>query len=141
MNLLSLTLLPTVTTAVGATTPAPGGTDAAFLNGGSGKILWWTGAKWAGMTFTSGCVVNFGATPLAMQTFTIAENQAQSGGMVTAVARYIAVGSKDLDDMEMEDLVCQCDAPVGGFFQLTVSERSGCYLEGSFAITYTIVYT
>ena len=82
--------------------------------------------------------VDFGVTPLAEQTFSIANTDAVVGSKIMAVLAYDTPTGKDLDEIEMDDLVIKCGNATTGFFNMLIRSVDGSYLADKFKINYII---
>lgn len=80
--------------------------------------------------------VDFGATPVANGTFTITDNTITSASIVTASTAYDAPTSKDLDEIEMDDLIIRCGQATAGSFTMFIQTNCGSYLADKFKINY-----
>jgi len=82
--------------------------------------------------------VDFGATPVADATFTIADANAIVGSKIIAITAYDAPTGKDLDEIEMDKLIIVAGNATLGNFQMFIQSADGSYLEGKFKINYKI---
>lgn len=82
--------------------------------------------------------VDFGTTPLYEQTFSIANSLAAVGSKIIANIAYDAPTDKDLDEIEMDDLVIKCGNATTGFFDMLIRSVDGSYLADKFKINYII---
>lgn len=110
------------------------GTNIKTVNGstllGSGDL-----AVSASITQTE---VDFGTTPLAEKTFSITDAGAIVGSKITATVAYDAPTGKDLDEIEMDDLIIKCGNATAGFFDMLIRAVDGSYLSDKFKINYII---
>jgi hypothetical protein len=81
--------------------------------------------------------VDFGATPIAEQTFTVIDAEVSDTSQLIARQAYEAATGKDLDENEMDSLDIQC-APASGQFTLYIRSTDGSYLHDKFKINYLI---
>jgi hypothetical protein len=93
------------------------------------------GSAWGGISQTE---VDFGTTPLAEQTFTITDAAATIGSKIMATVAYDAPTGKDLDEIDMDDLVIKCGNATSGFFNMFIKSNDGSYLADKFKINYII---
>lgn len=82
--------------------------------------------------------VDFGATPIAQQTFSIADAGAVVGSKIIATVAYDAPTGKDLDEIEMDDLIIKCGNATAGFFDMLIRAVDGSYLADKFKVNYII---
>ena len=92
----------------------------------------------SGATNITQTEVDFGATPVAEATFTITDAAAIIGSKIIATLAYDAPTSKDLDEVEMDDLIIKCGNASAGFFEMFIRSVDGAYLSGKFKINYII---
>lgn len=93
----------------------------------------------SGATNITQVEVDFGTTPVAEATFTIADaNATFTGTKIIATLAYNAPTGKDLDEVEMDDLIIKCGNSTVGFFEMFIRSVDGSYLEGKFKINYII---
>ena len=82
--------------------------------------------------------IDFGTAPLAEQTFSISDANATVGSKITASLAYDAPTGKDLDELEMDDLIIKCGNATTGFFDMLIKSVDGSYLADKFKINYLI---
>ncbi len=92
----------------------------------------------SGSTSITQTEVDFGATPIAEQKFTITDAAATISSKIMATLAYDAPTSKDLDEVEMDDLIIKCGNATAGFFEMFIRAVDGSYLSGKFKINYII---
>lgn len=80
--------------------------------------------------------VDFGTTPVADGTFTITDNTVTSNSIIIASVAYLAPTSKDLDEVEMDDLIVRADQATAGSFSMYIKSADGSYLADKFKINY-----
>jgi hypothetical protein len=90
----------------------------------------------SGMVTAYQTEIDFGSTPVAEGTFTITNAAVAVGSYITAQVAYLAPTGKDLDEIEMDDLIIRCGSGAGTF-DMFVRAADGSYLEGKFKINYT----
>lgn len=81
--------------------------------------------------------VDFGTTPLSEQTFTITDANVTTSSHLIAELAYEAPTGKDLDELQMDELVVIC-APASGSFDMYIRSGDGSYLADKFKINYRI---
>jgi hypothetical protein len=93
-----------------------------------------------GASFQGGNVtqveVDFGSTPVDGTAFTITDNTVTSSSFITASLAYDAPTGKDLDEVEMDNLVIRCGTPTAGSFSMFIATADGSYLADKFKINY-----
>ena len=82
--------------------------------------------------------VDFGSTPLAEQIFTISDAAAIVGSKIVASLAYDAPTSKDLDELDMDDIIIKCGNATTGAFSMMIRSSDGSYLADKFKINYII---
>jgi hypothetical protein len=112
------------------------GTNIKTINGSS--VLGAGNLVVSGATSISQTEVDFGTTPLAEQTFTITDVAATIGSKIMATVAYDAPTGKDLDEIDMDDLVIKCGNATSGFFNMFIKSNDGSYLADKFKINYII---
>ncbi len=87
--------------------------------------------------FQNQTTIDFGATPVGDGTFTVTDVASLANSRISAQVAYIAPAGKDLDEIEMDDIILRCSAGAGSF---TVFARAadGSYLADKFLINYSI---
>lgn len=85
--------------------------------------------------------IDFGATPVQEQSFTISHVGADSTSKIIASVAYDIATGKDLDEMEMDDLIIKCGNPAADSFTMFVRSADGSYLSGTFKVNYIIFNT
>lgn len=90
-----------------------------------------------GRVYTGQTTIDFGALPLAAQTFTVTDANSTLDALVIAQAAYVAPAGKDLDELEMDNLSFTCNGGVGEF-TMRVNAVDGSYLADKFVINYLI---
>lgn len=81
--------------------------------------------------------VDFGVTPVAEGTFTITDGDVTALSQIIASVAYEAPTGKDLDEIEMDDLIIRCGNGVGTF-DMFIRAADGSYLADKFKINYLI---
>ena len=84
--------------------------------------------------------VDFGTTPVKDGSFTITDSQITANSIVVATLAYDAPTSKDLDEVEMDDLVIRCGQATAGQFTMFIHAADGSYLADKFKINYHSYY-
>ncbi len=87
--------------------------------------------------FQNQATIDFGVTPVADGTFIITNVGAMASSFISAMIAYVAPAGKDLDEVEMDDIILRCSAGVGSF-SVYAHAADGSYLEGKFLINYMI---
>lgn len=82
--------------------------------------------------------VDFGVTPVVQGTFTITEATATATSKIVATLAYEAPTGKDLDELEMDDLIIKCGPAGVGSFTMFITAADGSYLADKFKINYSI---
>ena len=80
--------------------------------------------------------VDFGTTPVATGTFTITDAGVTTTSVIVASTAYDAPTSKDLDEVEMDDLHIRCGQAGSGSFTMFIQSADGSYLADKFKINY-----
>ena len=140
-----------------------GGKNITELTGTQGDVLYHNGTNWAKLTAgTSGhylktlgaganplwaaatatlpsaqTEVDFGSTPVSFGSFTIVDANVSATSKIVATLAYLAPTGKDLDEIEMDDLIIKCGAGVGTF-DMYITEAEGSYLADKFKINYIV---
>ena len=83
--------------------------------------------------------IDFGSLPLSEKTFTILDDKVNSFNNIIASLAYDAPTNKDLDELEMDDLIIKAGSTENGSFKLFVKEINGSYLADKFKINYTVI--
>jgi hypothetical protein len=83
--------------------------------------------------------VDFGSTPVSEMSFSIFEPFCNSSSRVIASMAYDAPTGKDLDELEMDNLIIRAGNCIANEFTLYISSSDGSYLEGKFKINYLII--
>lgn len=97
----------------------------------------------AGDTIPGGAVnikqteVDFGATPVADAVFTIVDVDVTNTSQIIATVAYEAPTGKDLDELQMDELIIMCGNGVGTF-DMYIKSADGSYLADKFKINYLI---
>lgn len=81
--------------------------------------------------------VDFGATPVADGTFPITDGDVSGTSQIIASVAYEAPTGKDLDEIEMDDLIIRCGNGTGTF-NMFITAADGSYLADKFKINYLI---
>jgi hypothetical protein len=92
----------------------------------------------SGATSITQTEIDFGTTPLSEQTFTITDAAAIVGSKIIATLAYDAPTGKDLDELDMDDIVIKCGNATTGSFSMYVCSNDGSYLADKFKINYVI---
>lgn len=82
--------------------------------------------------------VDFGEDALIEKVFTISDDRAVSGAIISATIAYDAPTGKDLDELEMDNIFVQAGNANGGSFDIFVKEIQDTPLYGKFKINYII---
>lgn len=81
--------------------------------------------------------VDFGSTPVGEATFTITDGSVTAGSHIIAQVAWEAPTSKDLDEVEMDDIMLRCQPDAGQFYIFArATDRS--YLHDKFKINYLV---
>lgn len=88
-------------------------------------------------TFTQ-VEIDFGATPLAYKIFTINDSDVVSSSYIIGEVAYDAPTGKDLDEIEMDNIVVKCGNCTNGTFDMIINTTDGSYLADKFKINYLI---
>lgn len=80
--------------------------------------------------------IDFGDVPVAQAEFTIADPGVKPTSVITGSVANDAPTGKDLDELEMDDLIIRCGAGTGQF-TINASGSTG-YLAGKFKINLTL---
>jgi hypothetical protein len=70
--------------------------------------------------------------------FTITDSDVSSVSIIVASVAYDAPTSKDLDEIEMDDLVVRCGQAGSGSFEMFIDAADGSYLADKFKINYAV---
>lgn len=81
--------------------------------------------------------IDFGSTPVASGTFTITDGRVTPSSKIIAQIAYEAATDRDLDEVEMDDLLLRC-GPATGSFTLLARSFDGSYLEGKYHVFYMV---
>lgn len=81
--------------------------------------------------------IDFGSTPVASATFTVSDADVLTTSYIVARPSYEAPTGKDLDELELDDLVIMC-APGNRSMTMFVRSADGSYLHDKFKINYAI---
>ena len=81
--------------------------------------------------------VDFGAAPVSEGTFIVTDAAVGATNQLIAQVAYEAPTSKELDEIEMDDLQIRC-APGVGQFTMHIRAADGSYLADKFKINYLI---
>lgn len=81
--------------------------------------------------------VDFGTTPLSNSSFTITDAEVTASSQIIAQVAYEAPTSKDVDEIEMDNLQIRCQAGAGQFIMF-IETADGSYLADKFKISYLI---
>lgn len=84
--------------------------------------------------------IDFGTTPVSEGTFTVTHVGLTTESLIIASVAYVSPTGKDLDELEMDDLVIRAGNASTDQFQLFVRAADGSYLSDKFGINY-IIYT
>jgi hypothetical protein len=82
--------------------------------------------------------VDFGSTPLSEKLFTITDAAATTSSKITCSLAYDAPTSKDLDELDMDNIIVRAGNSATGSFSLYVTTADGSYLADKFKINYII---
>ena len=88
--------------------------------------------------YTGQTEVDFGSTPVSESVFTIAYTGATSASKIIATLAYDAPTSKDLDELEMDNLIIKAGNAGTDTFQLYITTSDGSLLADKFKINYSI---
>lgn len=81
--------------------------------------------------------VDFGTTPISEAIFIITDADVTVSSRIIAKVAYEAPTGKDLDEIEMDDLVIHCSNGAG-IFNMYIRSADGSYLSDKFKINYLI---
>jgi hypothetical protein len=81
--------------------------------------------------------IDLGATPVANATIVVTDTRVTVNSHVTAQVAYEAPTGKDLDEIEMDNLIIRCQPGVGQFI-MYITTTDGSYLADKFKINYLI---
>lgn len=81
--------------------------------------------------------VDFGSTPVASGTFTITNASVTTSSVIVATLQYAAPTGKDLDEIEMDNLIIKCGNG-SGQFDMYIETADGSYLHDKFKINYIV---
>jgi hypothetical protein len=107
------------------------------ISGDPSTFLRGDGAYMAPTTKVKQTTIDFGSMPVSDGTFTVQDAGVTMSSNVMAQVAYVAPPGKDLDELEMDNLVIRC-APGNGYFTMFVNEAIGSLLADKFLINYQI---
>lgn len=81
--------------------------------------------------------VDFGTTPVVDATFTVTDAAITPGSHIIAQIAWEAPTSKDIDEIEMDDINLRCQ-PAAGSFTIFAHAVDGSYLADKFKINYLV---
>lgn len=84
------------------------------------------------------CEIDFGTTPVADGIFVITDQDMSIGERLTAQVAYEAPTDKDLDEVEMDDLILRA-VPGNGQLTIYAHAADGSYLAGKYKINYSVI--
>lgn len=84
--------------------------------------------------------IDFGTTPVSEGSFTITHTGVTSNTKIIASMAYDTPTDKDLDELDMDDLIIRCGNATTNQFTMFVRTADGSYLADKFKINY-ILYT
>lgn len=83
--------------------------------------------------------VDFGATPVPEATFTVVDAVTTAASNIIASVAYAAPTGKDLDELEMDDLIIRAGYNgVAGQFDMFIRPADGGYVHDKYKINYLI---
>ncbi len=91
----------------------------------------------AGSTNIKQIEIDFGTTPISENIFTVTDADISVGSQLIGQLAYEAPTGKDLDEIEMDDLLIKCQ-PGSGQFVMFIRSIDGSYLADKFKINYLI---
>lgn len=106
-------------------------------SGNSNKIIVTTRTASAALNPRGRVEVDFGTTPVGEATFTVIDSSVTAGSHIIAQVAWEAPTSKDLDEMEMDDILLRC-APDAGQFTIFARATDRSYLHDKFKINYVV---
>lgn len=80
--------------------------------------------------------IDFGATPVQQGIFTISHTGAISGTRIIAAIAYDAPTGKDLDELDMDELIIKCGNATANQFTMFVKSADGSSVSDKFKINY-----
>ena len=80
--------------------------------------------------------IDFGTTPLSEQVFTITDGAASATSKIICSLAYDAPTGKDLDELDMDNIILKAGNAAIGSFSLYVTTADGSYLADKFKINY-----
>jgi hypothetical protein len=82
--------------------------------------------------------IDFGTTPLSEKIFTITDAAATTTSKIICSLAYDSPTGKDLDELDMDDIILKVGSSTAGSFTLYVMTSDGSYLADKFKINYLI---
>jgi hypothetical protein len=111
------------------------GTGMAVTQQTSAVTISYTGTATVSITQVE---VDFGTTPVAEGQFTVADGNVISSSKIMATLAYDAPTSKDIDEIEMDNLNIRAGSATTGFFVMFITATDGSYLHDKFKINYLV---